>query len=440
MSAHGRRAILHVDMDCFYAAVERLRHPETQGKPLVVVMYGEWRGGAIIAVSYEARAFGIKRNMRGDDAKRLCPGCHVVTVETANGKADLESYRDASAQVMTLLQSVAGPQATLERASVDECYIDVSAAAAARMGASSAEQPELLQQQLQLLQRCQLRKSCQTMDLQENWHRAITTTDRSPLTAGMLESRQEPAPRPAVVDEKEDALLLHASLIANEMRVAVKRSLGFTCSAGVAHNKILAKLATGMLKPDGQTTLLQSCVPSLLAALPISELRGFGGKLGDSLRAATGGLAGKVGNLLTLDEPTLQAQHGPRLGTWVWNIVRGVNFDLVTTWALAKSVGVAAWHEGLRASDRRTHQGGSLARWHTAGACRLTHQPTKRHSSLSRAQVRAAPRPCTCHLRTRSRTCTHCIPKRSWSVIIMSGAGRFNKSCKQRQRTSPFHL
>ena len=54
--------------------------------------------GSLIAVSYEARARGVKRNMRGDEARRVCPELELVQVPTAHGKADLQIYRDAGAE------------------------------------------------------------------------------------------------------------------------------------------------------------------------------------------------------------------------------------------------------------------------------------------------------------------------------------------------------
>lgn len=55
--------------------------------------------------------------------------------------------------------------------------------------------------------------------------------------------------------KKSDIKLLIGSSIVNEIRAAVKLQTGFECSAGIAHNKILAKLVCGMNKPNKQTIL-----------------------------------------------------------------------------------------------------------------------------------------------------------------------------------------
>lgn len=58
--------------------------------------------------------------------------------------------------------------------------------------------------------------------------------------------------------------------------------------AGIAHNKILAKLASGMHKPAQQTVVTLECVPGLMAELPIPKLRQLGGKFGEEVMAALG--------------------------------------------------------------------------------------------------------------------------------------------------------
>ena len=53
--------------------VESRLDPSLVGVPMAVVQYNSWQGGGIIAVSYEARAHGVTRNMRGDEARKKCP-------------------------------------------------------------------------------------------------------------------------------------------------------------------------------------------------------------------------------------------------------------------------------------------------------------------------------------------------------------------------------
>jgi DNA polymerase eta len=71
---------------------------------------------------------------------------------------------------------------------------------------------------------------------------------------------------------RDDQLLACGALIVAELRAAVLQETQFTCSAGIAHNKMLAKLTSSMHKPAQQTVVPSSYVPALLASLPIKKM------------------------------------------------------------------------------------------------------------------------------------------------------------------------
>lgn len=66
------KKIIHIDMDCFYAAVEVKHHPELKGKPLGIGGPPNSRS-VLCTASYEARKFGVRSAMPSSQAVRLCP-------------------------------------------------------------------------------------------------------------------------------------------------------------------------------------------------------------------------------------------------------------------------------------------------------------------------------------------------------------------------------
>lgn len=111
----GERKIIHVDMDCFYAAVEMKYRPELRGKPLGVGGPPESRS-VLCTASYEARKFGVRSAMPSSTAKRLCPSLILVP-------PNFELYKKESHAVKEIFQRFT---TLMEPLSLDEAYLDVT--------------------------------------------------------------------------------------------------------------------------------------------------------------------------------------------------------------------------------------------------------------------------------------------------------------------------
>ena len=102
-------AILHADVDAFFASVEQRDDPSLRGRPVVV------GGGVVMAASYEARAFGIHGGMGGWQASRLCP--HVAVVYPRGS-----AYVEASKAVFEVFHDTSP---VVEGMGLEEAFLDV---------------------------------------------------------------------------------------------------------------------------------------------------------------------------------------------------------------------------------------------------------------------------------------------------------------------------
>lgn len=196
-SEHSK-CIIHVDIDCFYAQVEMVRNPELRSVPL-----GIQQKNIVVTSNYEARKYGVQKCMLVTDAFKVCPNLKLV-----NGE-DLHNYRTASNKVFVVLQSWKCP---VEKLGMDENFIDVT---------------NLVQEKL-----------------------AKATNNTNISLAG--QAYKEPSMDcPCGCHTR----LRISSQIASEMRKKIYDDLSFTTCAGIAHNKLLAKLICPYNKPNNQTTI-----------------------------------------------------------------------------------------------------------------------------------------------------------------------------------------
>jgi len=109
------RAIIHVDMDAFYASVEQRDNPSLRGKPVIVG--GPVQRGVVTAASYEVRPFGVRSAMPMARAVKLAPQAIVVPPR-------FSAYAEASEQVFSIFERYTP---LIEPLSLDEAFLDVTA-------------------------------------------------------------------------------------------------------------------------------------------------------------------------------------------------------------------------------------------------------------------------------------------------------------------------
>jgi DNA polymerase-4 len=193
------RAILHVDMDAFYASIEQRDDPRLKGLPVIV---GGTQGrGVVAAASYEVRKFGVHSAMPMTTALRLCP--HAVCVQPR-----MQVYKDISDQIFAIFHQFTP---IVEGLSLDEAFLDVTA------------------------------------------------------------SR---------------ALLGDAIAIARAIKERILRTTRLTASVGVAPNKLIAKIASDLQKPDGLTVVTPETIHRVLDPLSVRRLPGLGRKMGAKVEEA----------------------------------------------------------------------------------------------------------------------------------------------------------
>ena len=331
-----RRAVLHIDMDAFYAQVEHNRLGISRDEPLAVV---QWEG--LIAVNYPARAAGITRHDKASSALKKCPNIRLAHVEYIGaegpadasstvtrrgsqgpasqelcseqvigapasrdvGKACLNRYRVCSASIFRVMGNMAE---VCEKGSLDEAYLDVSKQALAAVaagphahwlndsaradGADADASTDAAGGGLGLSQAAVA------------WAGHVYSGEAD----GEASSQAEPA-----AQSLGDLVLHQAGIIAERIRAAVWAECGITCAAGIAHNKMLAKLASAMHKPNQQTTVLQRGVPGLFRTLPLSKIHGMGPKIRKRLEQHFG--ITEAGAVLGYSETELAAKLGLRV-------------------------------------------------------------------------------------------------------------------------------
>ncbi|KAJ0167867.1 N-acetyltransferase eso1 [Colletotrichum tanaceti] len=324
------RVIAHVDLDAFYAQCEMVRLGIPKDQPLAVQ---QWQG--LIAVNYPAREHGIGRHCTLTDARKLCPTLvaqHVATwregdekwayrddaaANIQSDKVSLDPYRLECRKILAVIkESLPSDLQRVEKASIDEVFLDLSAQVHAIL---LGRFPELA-----------------------NPPPYDDPTEKLPgPSVAALDWRAD-----ALVDLNEDEESMDpdwddvANLIGSEIvrhvRGQIFERLQYTCSAGIAKNKLLSKLGSGHKKPNQQTVIRNRAVSHFLSGFKFTKIRNLGGKLGENVVSTFNTDA--VSELLAIPLDQMKAKLGHDTGSWVHNTIRGIDPTEVNSRTQIKSM------------------------------------------------------------------------------------------------------
>jgi DNA polymerase IV len=226
------RAIIHLDMDCFYAAIEMRDRPSLRGKPVGVGGARE-RRGVLTTCNYEARKFGVRSAMPTFMALQRCPNLIVLPTR-------FDVYRREAAIIRGILYQFTS---IIEPLSLDEAYLDVTSHPSA----------------------------------------------------------------PAA--------------LAQEIRSAIFRTTKLTSSAGIGPNKLVAKIASEINKPNGQFEVKPEQVADFMKNLTVRKIWGIGEKSERKLEE----LGVKTcGELQQFSRPDVVKVFG-KFGLELYDLCRGID-------------------------------------------------------------------------------------------------------------------
>ncbi len=249
--ANNFRVIACVDIDAFYAAAEAARYGYDETVPVVVLQYDE-----VLAVTYAARKYGIDRATKYEDIKKLCPHAVPIHVDTIRkGEPYVDPYeRDLNAKLK------------IERdQDKDQVNLDY-------YRFENEKFNDILRKHCSIVEKASTDESF--LDLTHEALEVYNKGDYENLWKAKFAGGE-----PYVAETKEDILLMIGTHLVDTMRKEVKETLKFTCSGGVSYNKMLAKLASGMNKPNDQTVIVERYMQQAIKPINIKKLRNFGKRI-----------------------------------------------------------------------------------------------------------------------------------------------------------------
>ena len=256
--------------------------------------------------------------------------------QIATHKVSLDPYRLESRRILACIKETlpAPPLQKVEKASVDEVFLDLSAQIHSIMLERYPEinGPAPYDDPTELLPRPPTTaldwNTDALVDLDE-----METEDDDP--------------------DWDDIVMLVGSEIVRGVRAAIRERLKYTCSAGIARNKMIAKLGSAHKKPNQQTIVRNRAVQHFLGEFKFTKIRNLGGKLGDDIVAKFA--TDLVKDLLGVTIEQLKSKLGDDTGSWVYHIIRGEDSSEVNARTQIKSMlSAKSFRPTINSSDQAT--------------------------------------------------------------------------------------
>jgi DNA polymerase iota len=274
--------IIHLDIDYFYAQVEEILNPELKSKPL-----GVKQGLNIVTCNYIAREYGVGKWRPLKECLEKCPELVIV-----NGE-DLTNYKVYSKRVSELLHKMFG---TTERMGLDEHYIDITK---------------------------EIERQLTELDVNEHHFVGPIFPDEETFDQCKCGCKTR---------------LMLGTEIADRVRKRLFEDLKLTCSIGIAHNKLLAKLVGTMNKPNNQTALAPTASKVFMADLKnLRSITGIGEKTATRIQEL--GII-TVADLQNCDIQRLQKKFGIDMATRLKEMSLGIDTSDIKATGKPKTVGL----------------------------------------------------------------------------------------------------
>lgn len=289
----------------------------------------------LIAINYPARDAGIGRHCDVSEAKKLCPELiaqHVATwregddkwayrddaaANISKDKVSLDPYRLQSRKILALVKEyLPADKQKVEKASIDEVFLDLSAHIHSL----------LLERFPELSGPPPYDDPTEKLPLP-----SVTALDWQADALVDLDEEQE-----AIDPDWDDVAILLGSEIVRGIRAKIREELHYTCSGGIAHNKLVSKLGSGFKKPNKQTVVRSRAVQSFLEGFKVTKFRNLGGKLGEQLTSSFG--TESVKELLQVPLDQMKQKLGEETGQWIYNTIRGIDPSEVNSRTQIKSM------------------------------------------------------------------------------------------------------